>query len=88
MVPTAGAARARLSSVGSITWGREVAEVYDETYSAKFEPAVLDPIVERLAELSRGGPALEFAVGTGRVALPLPRSGYVNLVNRGRTTTK
>jgi len=29
------------------------------------------PIVDLLAELARGGPALEFAVGTGRVALPL-----------------
>jgi len=75
MVSTAGAVRARLSSVGSITWGWEVAEVYDETYSAKFEPAILDPIVDRLAELSRGDPALEFAVGTGRVALPLSARG-------------
>jgi SAM-dependent methyltransferase len=75
MMPTGGAVGARLSAVASITWDRELAEVYDETYSAEREPAVLDPIINRLAELSRGGPALEFAVGTGRVALPLSARG-------------
>ena len=33
-----------------------------------FDPAVLDPTVDRLAELAGGGRALEFAIGTGRVA--------------------
>jgi SAM-dependent methyltransferase len=61
--------------MGSITWGADVAEAYDVTYSAKFEPAVLGPIVDRLAELAQGGAALEFAVGTGRVALPLSARG-------------
>jgi ubiquinone/menaquinone biosynthesis C-methylase UbiE len=36
---------------------------------------VLEPIVERLAELAGRGPALEFAVGTGRVALALSARG-------------
>lgn len=40
-----------------------------------FAPAVLGPTVELLAELARGGPVLEFAVGTGRVALPLAARG-------------
>ena len=35
----------------------------------------LRPVVELLAELARGGPTLEFAVGTGRVALPLSTRG-------------
>jgi Methyltransferase domain len=48
-----------------------LAEVFDRVYSAKFEPAVLDPMVELLTDVARGGPALEFAIGTGRVALPL-----------------
>ncbi len=61
--------------MGSITWGPEIARVYDKTYAAKFEPPVLGPIVDRLAELARGGPALEFAAGTGRVALPLSARG-------------
>ena len=32
-------------------------------------------MVDLLAELAGGGPALEFAVGTGRVALPLSERG-------------
>lgn len=61
--------------MGSVVWGRELAEVYDETYATGFDPAVLDPIVDVLAELARDGPALEFAVGTGRIALPLSSRG-------------
>ena len=61
--------------MASIVWDREVAEVYDQTYQAEFEPSVVGPIVDVLAELARGGPALEFAVGTGRVALPLSARG-------------
>jgi hypothetical protein len=61
--------------MGSIMWDRELAEVYDQTYRAKFEPSVLDPTVDLLAGLAGDGPALEFAVGTGRVALPLSARG-------------
>jgi SAM-dependent methyltransferase len=61
--------------VGSITWGREIAEIYDRTYAAQFEPHVLDPMVSVLSDLAQGGAALEFAVGTGRVALPLSARG-------------
>ena len=61
--------------MASITWGQELAQVYDSTYSANFRPSVLDPMVAVLADLARGGKALEFAVGTGRVALPLRASG-------------
>ena len=61
--------------MGSVTWGAELAEVYDETNAALFEPPVLEPMVGLLAELARGGPALEFAVGTGRVAIPLSARG-------------
>jgi len=61
--------------MGSIVWGREIAEVYDATYAAKFEPSVLEPMIDVLVELARGGPALEFAVGTGGVALPLSARG-------------
>jgi len=65
---SAGSGSREAPLMGPITWGPEVAEVYDKTYSAMFEPAVLDPMVGLLAELAGGGPALEFAVGTGRVA--------------------
>jgi SAM-dependent methyltransferase len=61
--------------MGSVVWGPDVAEVYDETYATGFDPAVLDPIVDVLAELAHGGPVVEFAVGTGRVALPLSERG-------------
>ena len=40
-----------------------------------FDPDVLGPTVELLAELAGEGAALEFAVGTGRVALPLAARG-------------
>jgi SAM-dependent methyltransferase len=56
-------------------WDREIAEVYDKTYAAGFEPSVVGPIVGMLADLSGGGQALEFAVGTGRVALALSERG-------------
>ena len=54
----------------SVEWGPEIASAFDTTYAHQATPAVLDPMVEVLAELAGGGRALEFAVGTGRVALP------------------
>ena len=52
-------------------FGEQVAAVYDAQSEGMFHPAVIGPAVERLAELADGGRALEFAVGTGRIALPL-----------------
>jgi SAM-dependent methyltransferase len=53
-----------------------VAAAYDESSGAMFEPDVLEPAVDMLAELAGpGGSALELAVGTGRVALPLAERG-------------
>jgi SAM-dependent methyltransferase len=63
--------------VGSNMWGEEIASVYDATSAAMFAPSVLNPTVALLEELADGGPALEFAVGTGRVALPLSARGVV-----------
>src|SRR5690349_7906306 len=40
-----------------------------------FAPDVLDPTVDRLAALAGEGPALEFAIGTGRVGVPLAARG-------------
>jgi len=57
--------------MSSVTWDAEIAGVYDDAYAALFEPSVLGPMTGLLAELARGGPAVEFAVGTGRVALAL-----------------
>jgi SAM-dependent methyltransferase len=40
-----------------------------------FAPEVLRPTVDRLRELADGGRALELAIGTGRVAVPLAERG-------------
>ena len=40
-----------------------------------FDPAVVGPAVDLLAELAGDGRALEFAIGTGRIALPLAERG-------------
>jgi SAM-dependent methyltransferase len=61
--------------MGSIEWGDDIAAVYDATTTALFDPAVLDPAVDCLFALARGGAVLEFAIGTGRVALPLSERG-------------
>lgn len=53
----------------------EVASRYDERSAAMFRPEVLDPAVDFLAQVADGGAALEFGVGTGRVALPLSARG-------------
>ena len=52
-------------------WDAEAAAEYDENSADMFEPDVLDPAVDVLARLAGGGAALELAIGTGRVALPL-----------------
>jgi SAM-dependent methyltransferase len=56
-------------------WDTTTAERYDESSAAKFAPDVLDPTVDFLADLAGEGAALEFAVGTGRVAIPLSARG-------------
>lgn len=56
-------------------FGEDVAARYDESTAEMFDPAVLDATVDVLAELAGDGAALEFAVGTGRVALPLAARG-------------
>jgi hypothetical protein len=53
----------------------ETAATYDADEAAMFDPEVLEPAVAFLAELAGDGPALEFAIGTGRVALPLAARG-------------
>ena len=56
-------------------FGEAVAERYDDDESEMFAPAVLAATADRLAELAEGGRALEFAIGTGRIALPLAERG-------------
>jgi SAM-dependent methyltransferase len=52
-----------------------VAERYDETSSEMFDPALVGPTVDFLVKLADDGPVLEFAIGTGRIALPLSQRG-------------
>jgi SAM-dependent methyltransferase len=52
-----------------------VAARYDESSAEMFDPAVLVPTVDFLADLAGGRRALELAIGTGRVALPLSERG-------------
>jgi len=58
-----------------VHFDERVAATYDENSSAMFDPAVLGPTVDLLADLAEGGPVLEFAIGTGRVALHLAARG-------------
>ncbi|MGH2931449.1 MAG: class I SAM-dependent DNA methyltransferase [Gaiellaceae bacterium] len=52
-----------------------VAARYDEDEPEMFDPAVVDPVVDFLVELAGDGRALELAIGTGRIALPLAQRG-------------
>jgi SAM-dependent methyltransferase len=56
-------------------WDVETADTYDTPGAGMFAPEVLGPTIERLAQLAAGGRALEFAIGTGRVAVPLSQRG-------------
>ncbi|MGN6599611.1 MAG: class I SAM-dependent DNA methyltransferase [Actinomycetes bacterium] len=60
----------------SEVWDEAAAATYDEDSAEQFAPEVLSPAVETLARLVEGGPVLEFAVGTGRVAIPLLDKGF------------
>lgn len=59
-----------MAAYDETTYGEEIARVYDDFYTT-VEPG----LIERLAELAQGESALELAIGTGRVALPLQERG-------------
>jgi len=56
-------------------WGEATARAYDTPGTGVFAPEVLGPAVDRLVGLAVGGAALELAIGTGRVAVPLAQRG-------------
>ena len=56
-------------------FGEEVAATYDRDCADEFSAEVLGQTVDMLFDLADGGPVLEFAIGTGRVALPLAERG-------------
>ncbi|HET9345776.1 MAG TPA: class I SAM-dependent methyltransferase [Candidatus Limnocylindrales bacterium] len=56
-------------------FGERVAAFYDERSAAMSTPEAVVPVVDVLADYADGGRALEFAIGTGRIALPLAERG-------------
>jgi hypothetical protein len=50
------------------TYGERIAEIYDDLYGELFDA---ETTADVLADLAAGGPALELAIGTGRIAIPL-----------------
>jgi SAM-dependent methyltransferase len=47
----------------------------DQSADAMWDARLVDATVDVLAALADGGPALEFAIGTGRIAIPLAERG-------------
>lgn len=56
-------------------WDEQAARRYDTPGRGMFAADALDPAVERLRVLADNGRALELAIGTGRVAVPLREAG-------------
>jgi SAM-dependent methyltransferase len=52
-----------------------IARSYEAKWPELFEAAMVDPVVDFLAELAGTGAALELGIGTGRIAIPLRRRG-------------
>jgi SAM-dependent methyltransferase len=52
-----------------------VAARYDESAGEMFDADAVNPVVDLLVETAGGGRALEFGIGTGRIALPLAQRG-------------
>ncbi|MFL5798582.1 MAG: class I SAM-dependent DNA methyltransferase [Actinomycetota bacterium] len=57
------------------TYGERWAPIYDEWVAGLGLLVDVDSVAARLADLAEGGPALELAIGTGRVAIPLTEMG-------------
>lgn len=53
----------------------KIAAGYDDPNAPEYDPELLARTTEFLGEQARGGCVLEFAIGTGRVALPLVGRG-------------
>jgi SAM-dependent methyltransferase len=61
-----------MDEYGPSTYGERIADVYDAWFHPPGDAMVA---AEFLAELAGSGPALELAIGTGRIALPLASKG-------------
>ena len=64
-----------MGAVAENYFDERIAATYEAKWPELFEPAVVAPAVSFLADLARSGTALEFGIGTGRLALPLSRRG-------------
>ena len=56
-------------------FGEHVARVYDDSPNQEFKAETVAATVDLLTGLAAGGRALELAVGTGRIAVPLAQRG-------------
>jgi SAM-dependent methyltransferase len=63
------------SDVPSDLWTSVQADGYDDPESDPFAPELLERTTSFLARYAAGGRVLEFAIGTGRVAVPLHARG-------------
>jgi hypothetical protein len=52
-----------------------IAQHYETLWPELFDPAFVEPSLDFLADLAGTGAALEFGIGTGRIALPLSCRG-------------
>lgn len=52
-----------------------IAQHYETLWPELFDPAFVEPTLDFLADLAGTGAALEFGIGTGRIALPLSCRG-------------
>jgi SAM-dependent methyltransferase len=59
----------------SDVWDAETAARYEQDSAEMFTPEVVEPAVDLLHRLAGSGAALELAIGTGRIAVPLLRRG-------------
>jgi SAM-dependent methyltransferase len=56
-------------------WSEKTAAGYDAGAAGIFAPEVVNPAVDFLADLAGTDDALEFAIGTGRIGIPLAARG-------------
>jgi SAM-dependent methyltransferase len=61
--------------VPKVYFDEQIARRYDADSADMFQPEVVEPVVDLLAELAGDGAVLELGIGTGRIALPLSRRG-------------
>ena len=59
-----------MNEYSEATYGERIAGIYDQWYT-DYDPAAIHTLVE----LAHGGKALELGIGTGRIAIPLLKSG-------------